>query len=63
MFLFIKVYPNKYSSLVVRERGLVLLNELINHPTPNAKIKGLAQIVVDIAFKTVHVSGFTTLDG
>lgn len=57
-----QVYPNKYSSLVVEENGLELLNELLNHPTPNHNIKSLAQIVLDNACRATPQI-FTLLDG
>lgn len=41
-----KVYPLKYCRLVEEERGLDMLQDLINHPLPNGCIKNLANMVV-----------------
>lgn len=42
-----KVYPTKYCRLVERERGIELLQELIDHqPQPYARLKELAQMVL-----------------
>lgn len=41
-----QVYPQKYSRLVEEEQGLVLLNELILHPSSSEEIKGLANMVI-----------------
>ncbi|XP_055626640.1 protein zer-1 homolog [Toxorhynchites rutilus septentrionalis] len=41
-----KVYPIKYCRLVERERGVELLQELIDHPQPYSRLKELAQMVL-----------------
>jgi Zyg-11 family protein len=42
-----KVYPEKYCSLIEKEGGLVLLQELIEHPLPPLPVKNLAAMVID----------------
>lgn len=42
-----KVYPEKYCTLVEREGGLSLLQELIYHPIVPARVKDLAAIVIE----------------
>lgn len=37
----------KYTRLVADEHGLDLLEELIEHPSPYARIKYLSQMVLD----------------
>uniref|UniRef100_A0A182NIL8 Protein zer-1 homolog n=1 Tax=Anopheles dirus TaxID=7168 RepID=A0A182NIL8_9DIPT len=41
-----KVYPTKYCRVVEQERGIELLQELIDHPQPYPRLKELAQIVL-----------------
>ncbi|XP_058121432.1 protein zer-1 homolog [Anopheles ziemanni] len=41
-----KVYPTKYCRVVEQERGVELLQELIEHPAPYPRLKELAQIVL-----------------
>lgn len=38
---------DKYCSLVESEGGLILLQELIDHPSPPFRVKELAAIVID----------------
>lgn len=42
-----KVYPDKYCTLIEKENGLVLLQELIQHPKPPQSVKHLATIVLE----------------
>lgn len=41
-----KVYPTKYCLLVEKERGIELLQELIDHPQPYSRLKDLANMVL-----------------
>ncbi|KAL1396531.1 hypothetical protein pipiens_002654 [Culex pipiens pipiens] len=41
-----KVYPTKYCLLVEKERGIELLQELIEHPQPYSRLKDLANMVL-----------------
>lgn len=41
-----KVYPTKYCLLVEKERGIELLQELIEHPQPQSRLKDLANMVL-----------------
>lgn len=42
-----QVYPLKYCRLVEDERGLILLQELIDHEKPCETIKNLARMVLE----------------
>ncbi|KAL5290314.1 ZER1 family protein [Megaselia abdita] len=41
-----EVYPDKYCILVIQEKGLDFLTELVEHPAPYDRIKELAQLVL-----------------
>ena len=41
-----QVYPNKYCHLVESEHGVELLQEVIEHPSQNYRIKELASMVL-----------------
>lgn len=47
MFNFFSFLAEKYCSLVESEGGLVLLQELVDHPSPPFRVKDLAAIVID----------------
>lgn len=47
MLLIWPILAEKYCSLVESEGGLVLLQELVDHPTPPFRVKELASIVID----------------
>jgi hypothetical protein len=40
------VYPLKYCRLVEEEHGIDILKDLINHHSPNDRIKELANMVI-----------------
>uniref|UniRef100_T1GPQ1 Uncharacterized protein n=1 Tax=Megaselia scalaris TaxID=36166 RepID=T1GPQ1_MEGSC len=42
-----EVYPEKYCILVIQEKGMDYLSELVEHPLPYDRIKELAQLVIN----------------
>lgn len=45
--VFVFVLAEKYCTLIEKENGLILLQELIQHPKPPASVKQLATIVLE----------------
>ncbi|XP_076263362.1 protein zer-1 homolog [Rhynchophorus ferrugineus] len=58
-----KVYPEKYCHLVEKEGGLVLLQELMEHPDPPVAIKKYADRVIENCWKFKNYDWQQELDG
>ncbi|KAF5297204.1 hypothetical protein FQA39_LY12219 [Lamprigera yunnana] len=60
-----KVYPEKYCALIESEGGLALLQEVVNHPAPPARVKQLAATVHENCrhFREHYIDSDSLLDG
>ncbi|XP_018578075.1 protein zer-1 homolog [Anoplophora glabripennis] len=56
-----KVYPEKYCTLVEKEGGLQLLEDLIHHPLPPLAVKHLAAVVIENC-KKFQENGWQNVD-